>query len=210
MAGFYGEMNSFTSKLSQLNYCGYNATLNFHTFNGRMYASLHADLGSAELTYSYDQQQFKKKTKPSRIRRRMRRKHASNNTEKNITTNDVALNDCEIVHEDNFDAIASLNNSFHNDEQLIDLQESDSIVQSSAIESMGSNHSESAIIHDELIVPRSDSSTCYLFDKGNASSFSSEVPSQDDASVKATSLTPKEEQMMLTMYALLQDMNSRM
>ena len=83
-------------------------------------------------------------------------------------------------------------------------------MQSSVIEGIGSNDCESADIHDDLNVPRSDSSTYYLFDKWNDSSYSSEVPSQDCAISKTTSLTLKEEQMMLMMYALLQDMNSRM
>ena len=209
MAVFNDEMNSFTSKLSQLNYCGYSASLNFHTINGQMYASLHADLGPAELRYTYDQQQFTKSTKPSRIRRRMRRKHASNNIERNNATNDVTLNSCEIVRADNCDGNSSMDTSSPHDEQLIELHDSNLIVQSSAMESVTSNIDESAVIYDELLAPRADS-LC-VGQGENASSCTREVLSQDDAkSTKATSFSKQEEQMMLTMYALLQDMNSRM
>ena len=209
MAVFIDEMNSFTSKLSQLNYCGYSASLNFHTINGRMYASLHADLGPAKLSYTYDQQQFTKRTKPSRIRRRMRRRHAFNNIEKNHASNDVTLNGCEIVHADNCDSNSSVDTSSPHDEQLMEGHDSNSIVQSSTIKSMTSSIAESAVIHDELTVPRDDSPFS-LLDKGNATSCTREVPSQDNASTKPTQFSKQEEQMMLTMYALLQDMNSRM
>ena len=72
-----------------------------------------------------------------------------------------------------------------------------------------SNIDESAVIYDELPAPRADSLSV---GKGeNTSSCTREVLSQDDAkSTKATSFSKQEEQMMLTMYALLQDMNSRM
>ena len=68
---------------------------------------------------------------------------------------------------------------------------------------------DKAVIYDELPVPRADS--LYVGQGEKASSFTREVLSQDDAkSTKATSFSKQEEQMMLTMYALLQDMNSRM
>ena len=77
MAALIAEMNSFVIKLSQLNSCGLNACVNFNAYGGRVYASLHADLGDLE---AKDYPQPRKMQKPSRLRRRIRRRQAFRNS----------------------------------------------------------------------------------------------------------------------------------
>ena len=87
MSTLTDEMHSFVAKLSQLNYCGINASLNLHTVNGRVYASLHADLGCfTDTTYVSQNYHNSKKTKPSRLKRQAQRKKTSENGEKEDAT----------------------------------------------------------------------------------------------------------------------------
>ena len=63
-------MHSFVAKQSQLHYCGINASLNLNTYNGRMYASIPAELSSSEMECNarqYFSQPQPKNTKPSRL-----------------------------------------------------------------------------------------------------------------------------------------------
>ena len=69
------EMNSFMMKLSQLNSCGFNACLQFNSFEGRIYVNMSADLGcNVQNDWSETWHNVEKKMwKPSRIKRRLRR-----------------------------------------------------------------------------------------------------------------------------------------
>ena len=87
MSTLTDEMYSFVAKLSQLTYCGINASLNLHTVNGRVYASLHADLGcSTDTMYVAQNYHTYKRTKPSRLKRQAQRKKAFENGEKEDAT----------------------------------------------------------------------------------------------------------------------------
>ena len=74
MAALFAEMNSFVTKLTQLNSYGLNACLNFNAYGGRVYVSLHAELGGDLETEDYTQ--ARKMPKPSRLRRWLRRRQA--------------------------------------------------------------------------------------------------------------------------------------
>ena len=82
MSTLMAEMSSFITKLSQLNSCGLNACLNLSTCGGRVYASLHADLGDL-VTEEYLQP--RKRPKPSRLRRRLRRRNEFRNSSQERT-----------------------------------------------------------------------------------------------------------------------------
>ena len=89
MSTLIDELHSFVEKLSQLHYCGINASLNLNTYNGKMYASLHAELNSSEMEYdarNFYAQPQPKKTKPSRLKRQLQRKQAFNNNTNEVST----------------------------------------------------------------------------------------------------------------------------
>ena len=104
MAALFAEMNLFVTKLTQLNSYGMNACLNFNAYGGRVYVSLHAELGGDLETEDYTQ--ARKMPEPSSLRRRIRRRQAFRNTcrdfvQENETRNsdeadpDVLSNACE-------------------------------------------------------------------------------------------------------------------
>ena len=73
----------FIWKLSQLKNCEFNATLNFKTYGGRIYASMNADLDHLHCVEAYPgHNQDKKMPNPARERRRLRRQHAAQVSER--------------------------------------------------------------------------------------------------------------------------------
>ena len=112
MSTLIDEMHSFVAKQSQLHYCGINASLNLNTYNGRMYASIPAELSSSEMECNarqYFSQPQPKKTKPSRLKRQLQRKQLFNgntNVEstpspevmsESVVSNSVPVNDQSLV-----------------------------------------------------------------------------------------------------------------
>ena len=101
MATVIDEMHSFVAKLSQLHYCGINASLNLNTYNGRMYASMHAELSSLEMECNarrYFSQPQPKKTKPPRFKRQLQRKQVFTGTG-NGNTNKESTPSTEVMSE---------------------------------------------------------------------------------------------------------------
>ena len=63
--------------MTQLHYCGINASLNLHTYNGKMYSNLHAKLGLSVMRHDVRNSDSQlKKMKPSKLKRKMQRKQA--------------------------------------------------------------------------------------------------------------------------------------
>ena len=103
------ELNSFISKLVQLNSYGINANLNVTACDGKIKVSLHADLGhDVDGGYAF----YMKPPKPSRLRRRLKRKEkirraeACNNNASNIpyTTDEQGpADEIETIATDDFE-----------------------------------------------------------------------------------------------------------
>ena len=97
------EMSSFMMKLSQLNSCGFNACLQFNSFEGRIYVNMSADLGcNVQNDWSETWHNVEKKMwKPSRIKRRLRRKNTNgtslNNSDKGAAHRVTECNETETV-----------------------------------------------------------------------------------------------------------------
>ena len=88
MSNVHYEMNSFLTKLSQLNNCGFNASLHFNSYEGRIYVNLNADLGhflQNDWNETWNTVQ-KRMSKPSRIKRLLKRKQNKMNSARNTDT----------------------------------------------------------------------------------------------------------------------------
>ena len=79
------EVNSFLWKLFQLNSCGFNATLHFSTYEGRIYANMNADLGFPLHAWTDFEGSRRNTFNPSRIRRRTRRRKRQPNPIKDVS-----------------------------------------------------------------------------------------------------------------------------
>ena len=88
MATSTTEISSFISKLTQLASCGFRANLTFDCCDGRVIVNLNADLGRVDLPPTTFQQPY---NRPSQVKRRLRRKKARENTnkDKSEVTDDV-------------------------------------------------------------------------------------------------------------------------
>ena len=87
------EINSFMSKLMQLNSFGFNANLNLSAYGGTIYVNLQVDLGPDDSNLQGKAPSSCKKSNSSRVRRRLRRKEACQNSdvikEPNLQHNDT-------------------------------------------------------------------------------------------------------------------------
>ena len=79
------EVNSFLWKLFQLNSCGFNATLHFSTYEGRIYANMNADLSFPLHDWTDFEGSRRNTFNPSRIRRRTRRRKRQPNPIKDVS-----------------------------------------------------------------------------------------------------------------------------
>ena len=76
MAGVNGEMQSFINKFQQMNYDGFNTSLNFSSCQGTIYVSFYASLGQP-IEQPHKSYSMKcSRGKPSRIRRRKKREES--------------------------------------------------------------------------------------------------------------------------------------
>ena len=71
MATMQWEVQSFVSKFTQLAHAGFNSSLNFNHFQGRMFVNFSSDLGEIQTPARPS-----KHVKPSQFRRRKRRREA--------------------------------------------------------------------------------------------------------------------------------------
>ena len=141
MATVIDEMHSFVAKLSQLHYCGINASLNLNTYNGRMYASMHAELSSLEMECNarrYFSQPQPKKTKPSRLKRQLQRKQVFNG---NGNTNVDSTPSTEVMSEIDVNESVQVNdqNSVSSDVNLEDVCGSSSMTREEAFSAQNLN-----------------------------------------------------------------------
>ena len=119
MAGLNLEINSFVSKLMQMNSLGLNACLNLQAYHGRVYVNLQADLGH-DNNYNYCQTRTNERNhSSSRQRRRLRRrrkafKKASNGheaTEKDVTRSESDSYKTELEVQERRSVESSVNSS---------------------------------------------------------------------------------------------------
>ena len=106
MTTVHWEMQSFIWKLSQLAHAGFNASLNFNFYQGRMFVNFSSDLGEFQVPVKRS-----KHVKPSQIRRNKRRREArvvaqnENPSEEGITfptmNEDIATEAVTNVHDCN-------------------------------------------------------------------------------------------------------------
>ena len=102
MAGVQDEMASFVTKFQQLCYEGFNANLNFTSYQGSVYVHCNVNLG--QLPPDNDKDKHRKNCmirKPSRIRRRRKREEQRNSQQEKCRQTESLLDlEVPILQED--------------------------------------------------------------------------------------------------------------